>query len=46
VYNYIQNEYKLSDKHGRSGRDPILVTDKGSGKKILNALEVNRRFTF
>jgi hypothetical protein len=46
MYNYIQNEYKLSDKHGRSGRDPILVADNGSGKKILKALEFNRRLIF
>jgi hypothetical protein len=46
MYHYIQNEYKLSDKHGRSGRDLIFVADNGSGKKILKALEVNRRLTF
>jgi hypothetical protein len=46
MYNYIQNEYKLSDKHGRSGRNLIFVADNGSGEKISKALEVNGRLTF
>ena len=46
VYSSLDNVFKVKNTKGQRGRPPILEADRGPGKKILKAIEVNPRLTY